>query len=64
MPVNESEVKEYMKRNPKSIVDRREGITIRHSPTSAPGIIKKKNGKFIGYVLDLAKLSQTPAELI
>jgi len=58
VPVNEDAVRAYMKKNPRSVLRRKEGVTIRYNPTNAPGIVKIKNGKLIGYAVNLNKLSK------
>lgn len=56
--VDENDVKAYIKQNPKSVVRRNEGTTIRYIPGNKPGVVKVKNGRYIGYVLDLARLKE------
>jgi putative intracellular protease/amidase len=56
VPVDENKAQLFMKNNPRSIIKRREGTTIRANPGNIPGFIKIKNGKFIGYEFDIEKL--------
>jgi DNA ligase D-like protein (predicted 3'-phosphoesterase) len=56
--VNSSDVKNYVASNPKSVVKRLEGTTIRMSPTGSPGVVKKINNRYIGRVLDLELLEE------
>lgn len=54
--VGEAEVKNFIQQNPKSVVSRREGTTIRMSPSGNPGVVKVENKRFVGKELDLNKL--------
>lgn len=58
VPVDEAAVREFMRTNPKAVVSRREGTTIKYSPGNAPGVVKVVGGQYVGYALDLAKLKE------
>jgi DNA ligase D-like protein (predicted 3'-phosphoesterase) len=54
--VNETEIKNFIQQNPKSVVNRKEGTTIRFNPNGNPGVVKVEGKNFIGKELDLNKL--------
>lgn len=55
VPVDQDVARAYMA-NRKLVIRRKEGVTIKRSPTSDPGIIKLRGNRFVGYVIDLNKL--------
>jgi DNA ligase D-like protein (predicted 3'-phosphoesterase) len=55
VPVNQDMAKRYML-DKRLVLRRKEGVTIKRSPTSDPGIIKLKRDGFVGYVIDLDNL--------
>lgn len=58
VPVDEAAVKAFMQSHPNSVVARREGTTIRYSPTNVPGVVRKVGDKYVGNALDIAKLKE------
>jgi len=55
VPVDQDTARAYMA-DKKLVIHRKEGTTIRRSPTSGPGIIKLRGDKFVGYIINLDKL--------
>jgi len=58
VPVDEAAVKEFVRANPKAVVARKEGTTIKYSPGNLPGVVKKVGDKYLGYAIDTAKLKE------
>lgn len=52
VPVDPEKVKQFIKQHSNSIIRRKEATTIRMNPGNTPGIVRIKNGKYIGLELD------------
>jgi DNA ligase D-like protein (predicted 3'-phosphoesterase) len=58
VPVDQDRVREFIKKNPRKVVRRREGTTIRMNPRKLPGVVKKVGRIYVGREIDIDMLER------